>query len=97
MSEDRIPPDEELVAEINSLLNQQRSTLPADAERLLEEVRDEMKKARSDSPTGDELPDTNQIVWWYLLGRLLKKEVAERIDGLEEHLDELVEQLPEVL
>lgn len=90
-------PDEELVVKIDSLLNQQRSTLPADAERLLEKVRDELKKARSDPPTDDEPPDTNRIVWWYLLGRFLKKEVAERIDGLEEHLDELAKQLSEVL
>lgn len=90
------PPDKELVVKINSLLNQQRSTLPADAERLLKEVRDELKKARSDPSTGEKPPDINRVLWC-LLGGFLKQEVTERIDGLEEHLDELVEQLPEVL
>ena len=88
---------EALIASINALLHSKRSTLPADAERLLRLSREELKKARSDPPDNEQPSSAAERVARYLTMAFAKKEVIDCISEMDEGLGEIADQLSEFL
>lgn len=84
------PPTGELIDKINFLLQDKRSTLPAEEVRLLEEARDELKRARSDPPGERNSSEAVDGAMNCLLRFFAKPEVLELIG---EYVDQVVESL----
>lgn len=88
---------EALIASIDALLHSKRSTLPAEAERLLRLSRDELKKARSDPPDSERSSSAVARALRYLTMAFAKKEVIDCISELDERFGEIADQLSEFL
>lgn len=88
---------EALIASIDALLHSKRSTLPADAERLLRLSRDELKEARSDPPDSERPSSAVARAIRYLTLAFAKKEVIDCIGDMDERFGEIADQLSELL
>lgn len=81
---------EELARKIDSFLHHNRSALSAEAVHLLEEARDELKRAHSDSLTGEETAGAEDRAFRLLFRLFAKPEVMDRFgEWMDRMLDAL--------
>lgn len=81
---------EGLIEKIESLLHNDRSALSAEAAHLLEEARDELKRAHSASSTEKESAEAEDRAFGLLLRLFAKPKV---MDQFEEWMDRMLDAL----